>query len=199
MTRSFLILLVLLVSVTGCVSGEAETLRTAEQALPRPAGTLHNGPAFRFTKITDDIYHARGTGALNVGTNSVVIINEADVMLVDSHISPAAAWVLLDELKTITQKPVKYVVNTHFHFDHAHGNQVFPPDVEVIGHEFTWQKLAGKPLEERSYVSGSRSDRRSQAPDRVRVRFSSTQWFGGTASCAGKLLDRPPGTGADAP
>ena len=153
MTRPFLILFVLLMGVPGCVPGEAEALEAASQALQKPAGTLHNGPAFLFTKITEDIYHARGTGALNVGTNSVVIINESDVMLVDSHISPAAAWVLLDELKTITQKPVRYVVNTHFHFDHAHGNQVFPPDVEIIGHEFTWQKLVGKPLEERSYVS----------------------------------------------
>jgi glyoxylase-like metal-dependent hydrolase (beta-lactamase superfamily II) len=153
MTRPFLILFVLLMSVPGCVPGEAEALEAASQALQKPAGTLHNGPAFLFTKITEDIYHARGTGALNVGTNSVVIINASDVMLVDSHISPAAAWVLLDELKTITQKPVRYVVNTHFHFDHAHGNQVFPPDVEIIGHEFTWQKLAGRPLEERSYVS----------------------------------------------
>ncbi len=152
MKRLF-VMLFLFVSLSGCVSGEAESLNATEQVLARPAGALHNGPAFRFTKIADDIYHARGTGALNVGTNSVVIINEADVMLVDSHISPAAAWVLLDELKTITRKPVKYVVNTHFHFDHAHGNQVFPPDVEVIGHEFTWQKLAGTPLEERSYLS----------------------------------------------
>ena len=134
MKRLF-VMLFLFVSLSGCVSGEAESLNATEQVLARPAGALHNGPAFRFTKIADDIYHARGTGALNVGTNSVVIINEADVMLVDSHISPAAAWVLLDELKTITRKPVKYVVNTHFHFDHAHGNQVFPPDVEVIGHD----------------------------------------------------------------
>ena len=87
MTRTSLILLMLLVSVTGCVPGDAKALEASEQALPRPAGTLHDGPAFRFTKIMDDIYHARGTGALNVGTNSVVIINEADVMLVDSHIS----------------------------------------------------------------------------------------------------------------
>jgi glyoxylase-like metal-dependent hydrolase (beta-lactamase superfamily II) len=47
----------------------------------------------------------------------------------------------LKELKRITDKPVRYVVNTHFHFDHAHGNQVFPPDVEIIGHEFTRAKL----------------------------------------------------------
>jgi glyoxylase-like metal-dependent hydrolase (beta-lactamase superfamily II) len=79
---------------------------------------------------------------MSVGSNSVVIINANDVMLVDSHITAAAAWVLLEELKTLTTKPVRYVVNTHFHFDHAHGNQMYGPDVEVIGHEFTREMLS---------------------------------------------------------
>ena len=64
-------------------------------------------------------------------------------MIVDDHVSPAAAWVLLEEVKELTPKPVRYVINTHFHFDHAHGNQVFGPNVEIIGHEFTRQMLTG--------------------------------------------------------
>jgi cyclase len=60
---------------------------------------------------------------------------------VDDHVSPAAAWVLLDEIKSITDKPVRTVINTHFHFDHAHGNQIFGKDVDIIGHEFTRQML----------------------------------------------------------
>ena len=153
MNRSVSLLLVFLLGLTGCTTGEAEGLAETGQTLPRPAGSLHDGPAVRFTEITDGIYRARGTGALNVGTNSAVIINESDVMLVDSHITAAAAWVLLDELKTITDKPVRDVVNTHYHFDHAHGNQIFPADVEVIGRLFTREKLEGNVLEERTYQS----------------------------------------------
>ena len=111
-------------------------------AVKPPAGALRKGPAFRFNKIADDVYHAVGTGSLSVGSNSAVIVNENDVMIVDSHITPAAAWVLVEELKTITPKPVRYVVNSHYHFDHAHGNQVFGRDVEVIGHEFTREMLS---------------------------------------------------------
>jgi cyclase len=37
---------------------------------------------------------------------------------------------------------VKYVVNTHFHFDHAHGNQMYAPGIEVIGHDFTREMLS---------------------------------------------------------
>ena len=108
-----------------------------------PAGTAHTGKAFRFNKVAEGVYHAVGTGALQVVGNSAVIVNDEDVMIVDDHVSPAAAWVLLEEVKELTPKPVRYVVNTHFHFDHAHGNQVFGPNVEIIGHEFTRQMLAG--------------------------------------------------------
>ena len=109
----------------------------------RPAGTAHNGNAFRFNKVTEGVYHAIGTGSLAVVGNSSVIVNDNDVIIVDDHVSPAAAWVLLDEVKTLTKKPVTTVINTHFHFDHAHGNQIFDPSVQIIGHEFTRQMLLG--------------------------------------------------------
>jgi len=87
-------------------------------------------------------------GALAVVGNSSIIVNENDVVLVDDHVSPAAAWVLLDEIKSITDKPVRTVINTHFHFDHAHGNQIFAKDVDIIGHEFTRDMLLkGNPLQ----------------------------------------------------
>jgi cyclase len=109
----------------------------------RPAGTAHNGNAFRFNKVTEGVYHAIGTGSLAVVGNSSVIVNDNDVIIVDDHVSPAAAWVLLEEVKTLTKKPVTTVINTHFHFDHAHGNQIFDPSVQIIGHEFTRQMLLG--------------------------------------------------------
>lgn len=112
-------------------------------ALPQPAGTAHNGAAFRFNKVAEGVYHVVGTGSLAVVGNSAVIINDDDVVLVDDHVSPAAAWVLLEEIKALTDKPVRTVINTHFHFDHAHGNQVFGKDVQIIGHEFTRDMLLG--------------------------------------------------------
>src|SRR5690349_5111153 len=112
----------------------------------KPAGTNHNGNAFRFNKVREGVYHAVGTGALAVVGNSSVIVNDNDTIIVDDHVSPAAAWVLLEEVKALTKKPVTTVINTHFHFDHAHGNQIFDPTVQIIGHEFTRQMLLGNPL-----------------------------------------------------
>ena len=106
-----------------------------------PAGTGHTGNAFRFNKVREGVYHAVGTGALTVVGNSAVIVNDDDVVIVDDHVSPAAAHVLLEEVKQLSPKPVRQVINTHFHFDHAHGNQVFGRGVDIIGHEFTRQML----------------------------------------------------------
>jgi glyoxylase-like metal-dependent hydrolase (beta-lactamase superfamily II) len=130
----------------------------AAQSRQAPAGTGHAGKAFRFNKVSDGVYHAVGTGALAVVGNSSFIVNDNDVIVVDDHVSPAAAWVLLDEIKAVTDKPVTTVINTHFHFDHAHGNQIFDQSrVNIIGHEFTRQMLLsnslGMPLY-KNYVTG---------------------------------------------
>ena len=116
-------------------------LSAAGAVSAQPVGDLER-KAFTFERIQDDVYHAIGTGSTVVGANSVVVINEADVLLVDSHTSPVAARLLLEELRAITSRPVRTVVNTHFHFDHLHGNQIYPADVEIIAHEFTREAVA---------------------------------------------------------
>ena len=111
------------------------------QAQSQPPQAAH-----RFQQIAAGVYAAVGTGTLNVGSNSCVIVGQDDVLIVDSHISPEAARVLLREITTVTDKPVKFLVNTHFHFDHANGNQVFAAPVDIIGHEYTRRKLLGDVL-----------------------------------------------------
>ena len=107
-----------------------------------PPGAEHAGTAFTFTKVADGVWHAVGTGAMATGANAGIIETDDGVVLVDSHVSPAAAWVLLQELRALTPQPVRTVINTHFHYDHAHGNQTYGPGVEIIGHEFTRERLA---------------------------------------------------------
>ena len=156
MTRSRWILLVLVLS-----AGAGSMLAVPPQSPPspaRPPGTNYKGPAFTFNKIADGIYHAVGTGSLVVYSNAVVVEAERDVLVVDSHVSPGGAWALREELKAITTKPIRYVVNSHYHFDHSHGNQIYGPDVQIIGHEFARDMIvAGKSKESRAhefYVGG---------------------------------------------
>ena len=119
---------------------------------PAPPGAEYEAPAFTFNEIREDVYLAVQTGTLAVWSNAVIVVNSNDVLLIESHISPAAAWALLQELRQITTKPVRYVVNTHFHFDHLHGNQIYDDNVEIIGHEFTRQMvMAGRSNSGRTY------------------------------------------------
>lgn len=124
----------------------------------RPPGTTYKGHAFTFNKIQDGVYHAVGTGNLVVMSNATVIEGDRDVLVVDSQVSPAGAWALREELKAITPKPIRWVVNSHYHFDHSHGNQIYGPEVEIIGHEFARQQiLAGKSMDSPArefYVGG---------------------------------------------
>lgn len=121
---------------------------TARQGAPsntRPPGTTYKSPAFTFNKIADGVYHAVGTGSLVVMSNAAIIEGDDDVLVVDSHVSPGGAWALREELKAITPKPIRWVVNSHFHFDHSHGNQIYGPEVQIIGHDYTRaQMVAGK-------------------------------------------------------
>ena len=56
------------------------------------------------------------------------------MFLVDTNITPEATRRLVNDIKTLTDKPIRYVVNTHWHYDHADGNQIFGPEVSIIGH-----------------------------------------------------------------
>jgi len=109
-----------------------------------------------FTPVAEGVYHVAGTGAVNVMSNALLVVGEHDLLLVDSHVTPGAARALIDAVRSVSDKPVRYLVNTHFHFDHAHGNQVFPPEVEIIGHSYTRQRLSGElgnVLEEMTFLS----------------------------------------------
>jgi glyoxylase-like metal-dependent hydrolase (beta-lactamase superfamily II) len=76
--------------------------------------------------------------------NCVFIVNDEDVVVVDTNITPSSATATLAALRKLTPKPVKYVVNTHWHPDHISGNQVYRdafPGVEFIAQATTLEDL----------------------------------------------------------
>jgi hypothetical protein len=92
------------------------------------------GKESRFEKIVEGVYYGTGSS----GGNSPVIVGDREALIIDTKTTPAAARVFLDDLKLVTNnKPVRYAVNSHYHYDHADGNQVFrAAGIDVIGHEF---------------------------------------------------------------
>ena len=120
--------------------------QTSGAVLQSPDGS----PSHRFEELADGVYFATGTGVMTVMSNSLVIINDDHVMLVDTSVTPAAARGLVQGIEALTDKPIKYVFNTHYHFDHAHGNQIFGDDVEIIGHDYVRTMLSSNVLTQRT-------------------------------------------------
>jgi len=123
----------------------------------------------RFEEVADGVWFVSGTGAVITRSNAMVVVTNDGVLVVDSHITPDAARHLIEGIGQITDKPIRTLVNTHFHYDHSHGNQAFGPGVRVVGHEYTRRKMAGSPLEEHTFA-GSR-ERDLQALDELRARL----------------------------
>jgi len=109
--------------------------------------------AHRFERVIDGVYYATASGTMNVGANSPIILTDDEALIIDSEITPAAGRALAADLKAITSKPIRYVVDSHYHYDHSHGNQVFMQDAQVIGHDNTRKRMLGNVLEQYTYLN----------------------------------------------
>src|SRR5882762_11993902 len=109
--------------------------------------------AHRFEKVADGIFYATASGTMNIGSNRAIIVTDDEALVVDSGITPAAGRALAADLKAITSKPIRYVVDSHYNYDHAHGNQVFMQDAQVIGHDNTRKRMLGNVLEQYTYLN----------------------------------------------
>ncbi len=88
-----------------------------------------------------------GDGGLD--GNSVVIVGNDGVLVFDANGTPAAAAAVLAEIRTLTTQPVKYLVLSHWHWDHWYGAEVYKrafPAIEIIGHERTKAMMSGPAL-----------------------------------------------------
>jgi glyoxylase-like metal-dependent hydrolase (beta-lactamase superfamily II) len=114
----------------------------------------HEGPAvgdarFEIAKVADGVYAAVAAPAYKVNSNAAIIETDDGVMVVDTHSKPSAARVIVERLRDLTPKPVRYVVNTHFHWDHWHGNEVYPaayPHAEILTNQITREAMVRKGL-----------------------------------------------------
>src|SRR5213593_3211809 len=114
----------------------------------------HEGPGvgdarFEIHTVADGVWAAAASPACEVNGNCGIIECSDGVMVVDTHSKPSAARVIVERLRDMTKKPVRYVVNTHFHWDHWHGNEVYPtayPDAEIVSNSITREAMVKKGL-----------------------------------------------------
>lgn len=89
-------------------------------------------------------------GDVGLDGNSVAIVSNEGVLVFDSNGTPAAAAAVLAAIRGLTDKPVRYLVHSHWHWDHWYGAQVYRhafPEVKIVAHEKTRAMMAGSAIE----------------------------------------------------
>ena len=92
------------------------------------------------SKVAEGVYlfTTAPYGDVGFGGNSVAIITDEGVVMFDTSGTPATGQTILSEVRKLTDKPVVYVINSHWHWDHWGGNQVFKeafPNVQFLSHQ----------------------------------------------------------------
>ncbi len=93
----------------------------------------------RLEKVKNALYvitGGRGSGEQAISGNTTVFITDTGVVLVDTKY-PGYGKAILDQVKSLTNKPVTIIINTHTHADHTSGNSEFPKSVDIVAHENT--------------------------------------------------------------
>jgi glyoxylase-like metal-dependent hydrolase (beta-lactamase superfamily II) len=121
-------------------AGRAVLLAAAAMAAPAAAQEL-----FDLEPVADGVYAALARPATPINCNAAVVVYDEGVLVVDTHSRPSSARALMWQVKSVTDKPVRYAVNTHFHWDHAQGNHAypvaFPKQVAIVASEATRESL----------------------------------------------------------
>jgi cyclase len=89
------------------------------------------------------LYNPRANESWPQG-NTLVVAGEREVLVVDANYLPGTAQADIDIIRRLTDKPVRYLVNTHWHYDHTNGNGVYRegfPGLSIIAHPETRRLL----------------------------------------------------------
>ena len=89
-------------------------------------------PDFTVKKLADGVYAAVSPDRSKAGSNAGFIVGPNGVVVVDTFVDVSPARDLLAEIRKVTDLPIRFVVNTHYHLDHTGGNAVFTKEGATI-------------------------------------------------------------------
>ena len=120
----------------------ALAIATAQSPAPDAPKTIE------VEKLKDNLWVLRGGGG-----NTAVFVTAGGVVVVDAK-NPGWGQPVLDKIKTLTDKPVTTLINTHTHGDHVSGNVAFPASVDIVTHENTKTNMEKMPVFKESAGQG---------------------------------------------
>jgi glyoxylase-like metal-dependent hydrolase (beta-lactamase superfamily II) len=95
-------------------------------AWARAANSPADDKLFDLEKAADGVYFAKARAQAMINCNGAIFVRSKDVVVVDAHSKPSAAASLIAQIRReVTDKPVRYVINTHFHWDHTQGDHAY--------------------------------------------------------------------------
>ena len=102
--------------------------------------------AAEMVMVRDNLYYVAGDGPWNrdgfSGGNVGVFIADEGVSIVDTKL-PGWGPTILERIRSVTDKPVIRIINTHTHGDHVGSNSFFPENVTIVAHENTRSNMEG--------------------------------------------------------
>jgi len=95
-------------------------------AWARAADPMDEVDLFDLQKVVAGVYFAHARPQAMINCNAAIFVRSKDVVVVDAHSKPSAAASIIRQIRRqVTEKPVRYVVNSHFHWDHTQGDRAY--------------------------------------------------------------------------
>jgi len=121
----------------------------AALAIATPGRAQEGAYPWRMEEVAAGVFAAlQPADARFDDSNSTVILGANEVVVVDTQADPAAVKALIAWIGSVTDVPVRLVINTHWHGDHTQGNaiyrDVYGEDLEIIGHASLVQDVPGR-------------------------------------------------------
>jgi cyclase len=107
--------------------GTAAIAATAQTGQPQPLA---------IEKVAENLHMITGNGG-----NTAVYVASQGVVLVDTKLANNGAQIL-ERVKSVTDKPITHIINTHTHGDHVGSNEFFPAATEIVAHANTAANMA---------------------------------------------------------
>jgi glyoxylase-like metal-dependent hydrolase (beta-lactamase superfamily II) len=114
-----------------------------------------DAPPYTVEKLAEGVHAVIYNADVDVEGNTLIVINEDDVFVVDANAGLTTARATIAEIKKLTPKPVRYLVNTHWHDDHVFGNQAYAeayPGLQIVAHPLTRQDIVDHAFASNAFV-----------------------------------------------
>jgi cyclase len=105
---------------------------TSNAAAQGTQATQATSLTFALKSLGHGVYAAIDDAKGEAGANAGFVIGDDGVAVIDTFENPEASKQMLAEIRKLTQLPIKFVVNTHYHIDHVAGNSLFQQNGAVV-------------------------------------------------------------------